>query len=141
MEKLALRKALQDFIEPTDRKCCLLSVRPIYVNRIVEGSKRYEYRKKCFSREVSKVFIYSSHPIQKIVGCFLVSQIIYDSPQYIWGLTKDSAGIDLDSFESYSKGRSHIFAIRVENFNAFTVPINPYELVKNFVPPQSYMYI
>jgi hypothetical protein len=49
----------------------LLSIKPKYVKSIIEGDKRYEFRKTIFkNREINRIYIYSSSPVKKIVGTF-----------------------------------------------------------------------
>ena len=62
----------------------LLSIRPEYVQQIIEGTKKVEFRKKVFSNTVKKVVVYSSYPQKRIVGYFRVTNIIIDTPLDIW---------------------------------------------------------
>jgi len=49
----------------------LLSIKPKYANQILNGNKRYEFRKSVFNhRDLEMVYIYSSSPIKRIVGAF-----------------------------------------------------------------------
>ena len=40
------------------------------------GVKKYEFRKQIFKRNIKKVYIYESYPVKKIVGAFVVGEII-----------------------------------------------------------------
>ena len=47
----------------------LLSIKPIYVNKILNGTKKYEYRKRKPKRnDIGKLIIYSTSPIKKVVS-------------------------------------------------------------------------
>ena len=46
----------------------LLSINPNHVENILNGTKRYEFRKKVCKRHVDKILIYSTTPIMKVVG-------------------------------------------------------------------------
>ena len=46
----------------------LLSINPIHVENIMNGTKRYEFRKKACKRHVDKILIYSTNPIMRVVG-------------------------------------------------------------------------
>jgi type I restriction enzyme S subunit len=50
----------------------LLSIKPQYVDEIVKGNKKYEFRKKIFKKkdEVQEIYIYSTSPVKKIIGYF-----------------------------------------------------------------------
>ena len=120
----------------------LLSIKPKYVKSILEGEKRYEFRKAIFrNRSVNRIFIYSSAPVKRIVALFEISRIIEDHPSALWDQTRDHAGINDAEFFSYFAGRSRGYAIGIENLKEFDTPIDPREEIPGFVPPQSYCYV
>jgi len=120
----------------------LLSIKPKYVKSILEGEKRYEFRKAIFRNpSVSRIFIYSSAPVKRIVALFEISTILNDHPAALWDRVRDHAGIDDEEFFSYFAGRSHGYAIGIRDLQEFAEPINPYETTPGFVPPQSYCYV
>jgi type I restriction enzyme S subunit len=120
----------------------LLSIKPKYVKSIIEGDKRYEFRKTIFkNREIDRIFIYSSSPVKKIVGTFEIGCILEDHPSDLWDTVKEFAGIDDRDFFAYFDGKSRAFAIEIQNLQEFDVPIDPYKMMPGFVPPQSYCYV
>ena len=120
----------------------LLSIKPKYVRSIIEGGKRYEFRKTIFkNRGIDRIYIYSSSPVKKIVGTFEVGGILEDHPRELWNNVKEYAGINDRDFFSYFEGKSRAFAIEIQNLQEFDEPINPYETIPGFVPPQSYCYM
>ncbi len=120
----------------------LLSIKPKYVRSIIEGGKRYEFRKTIFkNREIDLIYIYSSSPVKKIIGSFEVGGILEDHPRELWDNVKEYAGIDDRDFFSYFEGKSRAFAIEIQNLQEFNDPIDPYETIPGFVPPQSYRYM
>jgi len=120
----------------------LLSIKPKYVKSIIDGGKRYEFRKSIFkNREINRIFIYSSSPVKKIVALFEISTILEDHPAVLWDIVRDHAGIDDSEFFSYFAGRSRGYAIGIGNLQEFNDPIDPYETMSGFVPPQSYCYV
>ena len=46
----------------------LLSIKPEYVERIFNGSKKYEFRKYLPQEKVEKIVVYSTDPVQRVVG-------------------------------------------------------------------------
>lgn len=55
----------------------ILSLKPQFAQKILDGSKLYEYRKKIpISNDIDKVYIYASKPICKIVGYFIIDNVI-----------------------------------------------------------------
>jgi predicted transcriptional regulator len=120
----------------------LLSIKPKYLKSILEGEKRYEFRKAIFkNRGIDLIYIYSSSPVKKIIGSFEVGGILEDHPRELWDNVKEYAGIDDQDFFSYFEGKSRAFAIEIQNLQEFNDPIDPYETIPGFVPPQSYCYM
>ncbi|WP_094227715.1 restriction endonuclease subunit S [Methanolobus psychrotolerans] len=120
----------------------LLSIKPKYVNEILEGKKLFEFRKAIFKKkDISKVFIYSSSPIKKIVASFEIARIIEDSPQKLWDKCHEYGGIPENDFFEYFKNSDTAYAIEISNLDEFSEKIDPYKLKKNFRPPQSYCYL
>lgn len=119
----------------------LLSIKPIFVDEIIKGHKKYEYRKKIFKKDVDTIVIYASMPVGKIIGEFTIDKIINKAPSEVWAETKDFSGISYEFFNEYFEGREEAFAIQIKNFYKYEKPINPYEELENFIPPQSFRYI
>ena len=109
----------------------LLSIKPKYVKSIIEGDKRYEFRKTIFkNREINRIYIYSSSPVKKIVGSFEIGGILEDHPDDLWDTVKEFAGIDNRDFFAYFEGKSRAFAIEIQNLQEFNDPIDPYETIQ-----------
>ena len=119
----------------------MLSIKPEFVNQIILGNKKYEYRKKIFKKNVDTVVIYATKPIGKLIGEFKISKILKDTPNNIWNETHKYSGITEDFFMNYFCNTDSAFALQIENFYEYDTPIDPYMVNKNFYPPQSYMYI
>ena len=45
----------------------LLPIKPEYVNKIIEKTKLYEYRKNKCKKKVDKIVIYSTSPVKKLL--------------------------------------------------------------------------
>ena len=54
----------------------LLSIKPEYVERIFNNTKKYEYRRILAKNNVDSIVIYCSYPVKKIVGKLKVKSII-----------------------------------------------------------------
>ena len=119
----------------------LLSIKPKYANAILNGEKEYEFRKIIFKdKSVEKIYIYSSSPIQKIVGVFIVGDIIKDHPERIWKKCQKKSGIAKEDFFTYFNGSEKGYAIKIDNIEQIENPIDPRSISQNFVPPQSFCY-
>jgi len=120
----------------------LLSIKPKYVKAILDGTKKFEFRKKIFQRtDIDEIVIYSSSPEKKIVGSFEIDKIIEDSPEELWAYCWNSSGISKEDFFKYFKGKDHGFAIKIKNLNILPKKLDPYEIIPDFHPPQSFCYI
>lgn len=120
----------------------LISIKPKYVEKILQGEKKFEFRKTIFKREnIRKVFIYSSAPVQKIVASFEIEEIFRGHPKEIWNSCKKGAGISEDAYFDYFADREYACSIQIKNLHRFQNPVSPYEHIPNFVPPQSYMFV
>jgi len=121
----------------------LLSIKPQYVDEILKGTKKYEFRKKVFKKknEVQEIYIYSTSPVKKIVGYFKSDKIIKDHPEKLWEQYKEHSGIGEFEFFEYFKERDLGFAIEISQLEVFDTPIDPKMVLPNFVAPQSFRYI
>ncbi len=120
----------------------LLSVKPKYAEKIVEGKKKYEFRRAIFKiQNIEKVYIYSSSPVSKIVAAFEIKKILKDSPEKIWILCQKNAGISKKDFFDYFKNSEQAFAIEIGSVDSFKEHIDPFEVIENFKPPQSFYYL
>lgn len=120
----------------------LLSIKPEFVEEIISGKKKYEYRKSIFKRnDVSSVVVYATKPYGKIVGEFEIGNILIDEPKNIWNQTKEFSGITRSYFNSYFEGRQKGYAIQIKGFKKYKNPLDLYEFDKSLkAPPQSFCY-
>lgn len=121
----------------------LLSIKPRYVEQIMNRVKRYEFRKAIFKEDYTnaKIYIYSSSPVQRIIGYFTIEKIIEDHPERLWMKCKNASGIEENDFFNYFQNRHKGYAIKISDLVLFDEPINPKNIIQNFVPPQSYKYV
>ena len=60
----------------------LLSVKPVFVEEIMRGKKLFEYRKTIYkNRNISRIVVYSSSPVCRVVGEFDVKDVLCDTPR------------------------------------------------------------
>lgn len=119
----------------------LLSIKPEYIQKIISGEKKYEFRKVVFkNRKVKDVIVYASRPISKIVGEFSIETIIEGDPKSIWNRTKYYSGVNELFFNNYFKGRDKGYAIKLKNYKSYSKPI-PLENIGVEHAPQSFLYL
>ena len=100
----------------------LLSIKPRFVEQILNGEKRFEYRKHVPERHVNKIIIYSSSPVCAVVGEADVAEILSGTPINIWNTTKNQSGIDAKFFFDYFDDRSVAYAYKLKNVKKYTKP-------------------
>lgn len=118
----------------------LLSINPNHVENIMNGTKRYEYRKVACKRQVDKILIYSTNPIMRVVGEADVEDILIDNPELIWKKTQKKSGIDKRFFDQYYANRELAVAYKLKNVVKYNVPKKLEDYGINNAP-QSFQYI
>ena len=118
----------------------LLSINPEHAENIINGTKRFEYRKVKCRKQVDKVIIYVTSPQKAIVGEAEIEEIIENDIGEVWRLTKDFAGISYNFFRAYYKGKKKAVAYRLRNVNVYDEPRQLADYGISW-PPQSFAYI
>lgn len=118
----------------------LLSVKHNFVEKIMAGQKRYEFRRTIFKKDVNQVLVYSTAPTSQILLAFEIEKILTGSPSNIWKQCHRYAGLLENEFFDYFKDTDKSFAIKIGKIHRFKKPLNPYLVIRNFRPPQSFYY-
>lgn len=118
----------------------LLSINPEHVENIMNGIKKYEFRKKACKRHVDKILIYSTTPVMKIVGEAEVEDVLIDEPERLWKKTQRNSGIDKAFFDKYYVNRQQAVAYKLKNVKKYEEPRKLKDYGINNAP-QSFQYI
>ena len=119
----------------------LLSIKPEFVEKIFDGTKKYEFRKSLFKRhDIKYVIIYASAPVKRVVGEFEIDDILSDDVNIIWERTKDLSGITKTFYNSYFQRRKTANAIQIGHLTKYEIPktLSDYNILQ---APQSFCYI
>ena len=122
----------------------LLSIKPRFADKILTGEKRYEFRKTRLSKadNGSTVYLYSTSPVQRIVGHFTISEMISSYPKDLWDQFGNHSGIkDQETFLQYFDGADLGYAIGIDHFRQLDDPVDPWEFFEDFRPPVSFQYV
>lgn len=122
----------------------ILSVKPKFVDKILTGEKKFEYR-RVVPKDIKMgdvVYIYSTTPVKKVIGYFVISMVIKENKESLWRKTELGAGIDKKHFDEYFKGKQDAYAyiIPKSRLNVFDKPIE----LKEFgieKAPQNFMRV
>lgn len=127
--------------QPSGR-AVLLSIRPKYVDLILAGSKRVELRRSWPSNDIGVMVLYSSAPIQKLVGIAFVDRIEECDFEALWKLADaNGGGVTRDELEEYVKGKKTAFGVMIERVRIAEVQVDPKNFFSDFTPPQSFLYL
>ena len=118
----------------------IMSINPMHAEKILAGTKRYEFRKIRCKKRVDVIVIYATAPIKKVLGEVEMRGVIEDLPQAVWEKTKTAAGIDVSFFNRYYQGRNKAVAYELGDMSIFVKPKNLSDYGLK-VAPQSYAYV
>lgn len=119
----------------------LLSINPEYVEKILLGQKKYEYRKvKPSRKDIDKMIIYSTAPVKMIVAEVYIEDIIIERPDKLWELTKEYSGVNKDFFDKYYKGKEYGVAYKLGKVLVYDKPKKLEDFGIGYAP-QSFIYI
>lgn len=120
----------------------LLSIRPPHVDNILNGTKRFEFRRRLFNRrDVQTVLVYCTRPVGRLVAEFDIAELLEDEPEQLWERTREHSGICKTYYDEYFSGRDRAYAIAIGELRVYAEPIRPATIIENFTPPQSYRYV
>jgi predicted transcriptional regulator len=119
----------------------MLSIKPVFADKIFDGTKKYEFRRAIFRHPgITKVIVYASSPVKKVIGEFEIEHILTADLHTLWKTTSDFAGIPEDFFFEYFGDKQQGHAIKIKNTRRYKSP----KCIRrdfNLIPPQSFAYI
>ena len=130
----------------TKSDAVLISIHKEYSDKIFNGIKRFEFRKKDIGKNTKRIYVYESRSNinDKILGYFLTSENIEKKPvREILNYIKNNpieSGIDYKKAEEYYRGYEYGYMYPILKVKKYR--INQYEIFgEKFKPPQSFLYI
>jgi predicted transcriptional regulator len=122
----------------------VLSIKPIYSEKILEGKKTVELRRRfpVSAPNGALAYIYSTSPVKAMVGTACIRDILKLPVEKIWKEFENTAFISREQFDRYFAGQDHGFAIVFDGVRSFSRPLPLTELREKFgfEPPQSFLY-
>ncbi|BAQ79889.1 putative uncharacterized protein [Pseudomonas sp. St29] len=86
--------------------------------------------------------LYSSAPIQRLVGVAFIDRIEECDFENLWILADaNGGGVTYDELKAYVKGKRTAFGVMIERVKIAEVQVNPKDIFPNFTPPQSFLYL
>lgn len=128
--------------EQASGRAVLLSIKPKYAELILAGSKRVELRRSWPSSDIGIMVLYSSAPVQRLVGVAFVDRIEERDLQSLWELADASGGgVTYDELKCYVNGKRTAFGVMIGRAKTAESQVDPKDLFPNFTPPQSFLYL
>ncbi len=103
-------------------RAIVISINSEHVDKIIKGSKKYEYRRKIAREGVDKLIIYATAPIKKVVAEATVIDILALPPGALWEETKEYSGISKEFFFDYFKGKDIAYAYKLGEVRVYDEP-------------------
>lgn len=122
----------------------VLSVKPRFADKILDGSKTVELRRR-FSSAVpagARAWIYSTTPIKAMTGAATISGVKQLPLNDLWKRYKSAVAVSKAEFNGYFDGTEEGYAILLSAPHALANPVSLNDLRSfcEFEPPQSYQY-
>lgn len=119
----------------------LISIHPNHAYKIISGEKKIEFRRRWTKQEISKLIIYVTMPVQKILAVCNVKEVIEHDILTLCKLSKSGKGcLTKSELLQYFENRKTGFAIVLDEVKVLKSPLDPFKAFNNFSPPQSFRY-
>ena len=119
----------------------LISIYQEYAEAILNGEKVIEFRKAQFPQNISRVYMYSTSPVQRVIGHFEVKDVLRASPRSLWNQYGKRGSIGYEDYIRYYGEAEEACGILVKNAVRYERPVELRELDPSFSVPQSYRYL
>lgn len=118
----------------------LLSIHCEHFNKIWNGEKEFEYRKK-LPTNIKNVILYVTDPIFQVVCILEDIRIIQAKPDVIWYLTKEKSGISRDFFYKYFENKEIGYCFSWSELRSVVGEMRELSFYGVKRPPQNYCYV
>jgi predicted transcriptional regulator len=122
----------------------LISIKPVYANQILAGTKTIELRKSAMGLNPKDVvLVYSSAPEQHLAFWFRISKVETLPVLEMWTRYRGRLGIARDEYDAYFAGSDTATGLHVGELHRLS-PVRLGEIqraVSGFVPPQGMIWL
>jgi predicted transcriptional regulator len=118
----------------------LLSIKPKYVRQILQGKKKWEYRRTIPKRNVTSIVVYASAPWKRVVCEVEVLGVKSAHHLFLWYDTKPYAGITFAEYLNYCNVVKDMHAFKLGKIHVFgpSRALSDFGLVR---APQNFCYL
>lgn len=117
-----------------------LSIKQLYAERIIAGTKNIELRKRPIGIELGDlVLLYETTPNSVIRGGFIADKTISLTPSKMWNQYHPIMGVDKEFYDHYFQNCEFAYGTLIyQSFSFATLPLKQIqELCPGFIPPQA----
>lgn len=118
----------------------IVSINPGYVEKILSGEKKFEYRTRAAKQQADTLIIYATKPMMKVVAEIEILGVIAASPEELWNQTKSQSGITKLFFDEYFKVKQVAYAYKLGEVKAYEKPKSLLDFGLRMAP-QSFAYV
>jgi len=122
-------------------RIAFMPIKPVYAEKIIDGSKKFEFRRASIKGDLTHLIIYASSPVKKIIGIASVDGVDVSCPLEAWGNAKHAAGISQEAFLDYFQGKEKAVTIKLRDVLQLDREVCPKEIEAGFKVPQSFKYV
>ncbi|MBC6970654.1 MAG: hypothetical protein DYH07_05870 [Armatimonadetes bacterium ATM1] len=108
---------------------------------ILEGKKRFEFRKVKFQRDVRIIVVYATAPISAIVAVIEIANLHEDTPPNIWKKCASAGAIRADWFFDYFGACDIAVAIELARVAPLSQPVPLRDVLPGATAPRSFRYL
>lgn len=130
---------------PLFKRNVLVSIRPEYASKIMNGQKTVELRRRFPETTAvgATILIYSSSPVQAIVGYATIKDVLHLPVKNIWRDYSEAACINKADFDAYFTGLTKGYVIILTDVKSLLNQLRAIDLQEEFgfVAPQSFRYV
>lgn len=113
----------------------LLAIKPEFAEKILNGDKKYEYRKRLARGDSNYLYLCCG---RKIVGKVKIIAVMDGPKECLWEYTADGAGISHKQFLEYFKDVEIAYCYALGKSERLDMSLEDFGLKKG---PQSFQYI
>lgn len=126
-----------------NNKIVIISIHPSHIQKIINGEKQLEFRRRWSSHPIDTIVIYATSPIKRIVATASIAHVFTGSKTKLWNIAqKKNGGISRRQLFTYLEGMDSAVAIELTGVRKLDDFIDPVLIFgHNFRPPQSYRYV
>ena len=124
-------------------KFILISINPVYVEKILANEKTVEFRRRFNKDYVGGSFaIYGTEPIKSVIATATIAAVVKESVTNLWKYYEKSGGVSKSAFDKYFQGSLTGYAILLGQIKKIDTPFALKDLKSiGLTAPQSYQTI